>query len=77
MFGFVGLIDIARDILQFTITHTHTHTLNIVRNHVFTSRFSVAASNGGLSPSSGFVKYSRPQLSPHSNRVSAILSLTQ
>jgi hypothetical protein len=40
--------------LQFTITHTHTHTdiHSSVHSDVFTSRYSVAASNGGRSPSS-------------------------
>jgi hypothetical protein len=53
MIGFIGLFDTSRDCtLQFTITHTHTS----VYSHVFTSRCSVAASNGGLFPSSGFPK---------------------
>jgi hypothetical protein len=50
MKGFIGLFDTARDYtLQFTITHTQTS----VHSHVFTSRYSVAASNSGCSPSAG------------------------
>jgi hypothetical protein len=60
MIGFIRPFDTARDyILQFTITHT----LYSVHSHVFTSRCSVAASNGGRSPSSGFLNYPRPKLS--------------
>jgi hypothetical protein len=45
----IGLFDTARDyILQFTRTRVH--------GHIFTSRCSVAAFNGGRSPSSGFPK---------------------
>jgi hypothetical protein len=52
---FTGLFDTACDYtLRYTITHTHTHTHTSVRSHVFTSRFYVAASNGGRFPSSGF-----------------------
>jgi hypothetical protein len=55
----IGLFDTASDYtLQFTITHTHTHIS--VHSNVFTSRYSVAASNGGRSPSSGFPNYPRP-----------------
>jgi hypothetical protein len=43
-----------------SLLHTHTHTN--VHSHVFTCRCSVAASNLGCSPSSGFPKFSRPQL---------------
>jgi hypothetical protein len=55
-----------------TRTHAHTHkyiyslSLSSVHSHVFISCCSVAASNGGRSPSSGFLNYSRPQL-PDSN----------
>jgi hypothetical protein len=55
--------------LHFTVhyyTHTHTHTS--VHSHIFTSRCSVATSNGGRSPCSGFPHYPRPQLPvSHSN----------
>jgi hypothetical protein len=58
--------DIARDYtLQFTI---YTHARTSVHSHVFTNRFSVASSKGGLSLSSGFPNYLRPQLpDSHSN----------
>jgi hypothetical protein len=50
--------------LYNSLLHTHT----IVPSHVFTSRCSVAASNGRHSPSSGFPNYPLPQLSAsHSN----------
>jgi hypothetical protein len=57
MIGFIELYN-----LQSTITHTHT----IVHSHVSTSRFSVAASNGGRPPSSAFPNCPQPQL-PASN----------
>jgi hypothetical protein len=51
--------------LHFTI---HCYTNTRVHSHVSTSRCSVAASNSGRSPSSGFPNYPRPQLpAPHSN----------
>jgi hypothetical protein len=60
MTGFIGLFDIGRDYtLQFTVTHTHTHTHTSIHIHVFTSRYLVAASNGGRFPSSGFPNYPR------------------
>jgi hypothetical protein len=53
MIGFIDLFETARDYtLQYTVTHT-------VHSHVFTSRCSAAASNGGRSPSSGFPNYPR------------------
>jgi hypothetical protein len=53
--------------LHFTI-HYYTHTHNCVHSYVFTSRFSVAVSKGGHSPSSGFPQYLRLQLpDSHSN----------
>jgi hypothetical protein len=65
MIGFIGLFDTEGDYtLQFTITHTS------VLSHVFDSRCSVAASNGGRSPSSGFLIYPRHQL-PGSHRNSS------
>jgi hypothetical protein len=46
--------------LHFTFYYcTHTHS---VHSHVFTSRCSVAASNGGRSPYSGLPNCPRPQL---------------
>jgi hypothetical protein len=42
--------------IVYYCTHTSVHI------HVFTSRFSVPASNGGRSPSSGLPNYLRPQL---------------
>jgi hypothetical protein len=79
MIGFIGLFDTARDYtLQFIITHTHTHT------SVFTSRCSVAASNGRRSPSFGFPNYPSLQLpAPHTNNsqwmnlISSLTDLTQ
>jgi hypothetical protein len=60
--------------LQYTITH------NSVHSHVFTSRCSVPASNGGRSASSGYPNYSRPQLpasqSKNSQRLNLSSSLT-
>jgi hypothetical protein len=59
MIGFIGLFDTVRDYTwQFTITHTHAS----VHSHVFTSRFSVTASNGGRSPSSGIPNCPMAQL---------------
>jgi hypothetical protein len=65
--------------LHFTI-HCHMHTC--VHSYVFTSRCSVAASNGGRSPSSGFLKY--PGLgyhlltaTAHNDWTSAVLWLMQ
>jgi hypothetical protein len=50
--------------LYSSLLHTHTS----VPSHVFTSCCSVAACNGGHSPSSGFPNYPRPQLpASHSN----------
>jgi hypothetical protein len=55
--------------LHFTVhyyTHTHTHTS--VHSHVFTSRYLIAASNGGHYPYSGLPNFPRPQLpASHSN----------
>jgi hypothetical protein len=48
MIGFIGLSDTERN---YTVQFTITHTLS-VHSHVFTSRCSVAASNGGRPPSS-------------------------
>jgi hypothetical protein len=44
--------------LHFKV-HYYTHTHTSVHSHVFTSRCSVAASNGGPAPSSGFQNYAR------------------
>jgi hypothetical protein len=44
--------------LYNSLLRTHTS----VHSHVFTSRYAVAATNGGRSPSSGFSSYPRPQL---------------
>jgi hypothetical protein len=75
MIGFIGLFDRARDyILQFTVTYTHTHTS--VHSQVFTSRCSVAASNGGLSLSSRFPNYPWLQLPGSHSNSSQILSLS-
>jgi hypothetical protein len=64
-FGLSGLIDTARD---YTVRFTITHTQNSGHSHIFTSRCSIAASNRGCSPYSGFPNYPRPQLtSSHSN----------
>jgi hypothetical protein len=66
------------DRIYWTLWYTHTS----VHSHVFISRCSVAASNGGRSPSSGFPNCPRPQLpashSSSSQRLnSAVLWLTQ
>jgi hypothetical protein len=54
--------------LQVTIRHTCTHTHISVHSCVFTSRCSVAASNGWRSPSSGSPNYPWLQLpTSHSN----------
>jgi hypothetical protein len=67
MVGYIGFFDTARDYsLQFIITHTRARVRTSVHCHVFTSRYSVAASNGWCFPSSGFPNYPRPQL-PASN----------
>jgi hypothetical protein len=64
MIEFTGLFDTGRDYILQLLLHTHTS----VHSHVFTSRCLVTASNCGLSPSSGFPKYPRPQLpASHSN----------
>jgi hypothetical protein len=62
---FIELLDTVRDYtLQFTITYTHASA----HSHVIISRCSVASSNSGLSLSSGFPNYHRPQLpASHSN----------
>jgi hypothetical protein len=53
--------------LQFKI-HYYTYAHNSVHSHDFNCSFSVAASNSGRSPSSGFPNYPRRQLqAPHSN----------
>jgi hypothetical protein len=59
-----GVLDLQLDLLgsliqrvttfYSSLPHTHTHTHTSVHSHVFTSRYSVAASKGGSSPSSGF-----------------------
>jgi hypothetical protein len=58
--------------LHFTV-HPYAHTM--VYSHV-TSRCSVAAFNGGHSPSSGFPDYLRPQLPDSNNHSSQWLNLT-
>jgi hypothetical protein len=74
MIGFIGLFDTARDCtLQFTVTRTRTHAS--VYSHTFSSRCSVAASNGGISPYSGFPNYPRPQLSASNSDSSERLNL--
>jgi hypothetical protein len=62
----LGLLDSLISIwLHFTV---YCHTLASIHSHVFTSRCSVAASNGGRSPSSGFTNCPRAQLpTSHSN----------
>jgi hypothetical protein len=58
MIRFIQLFDETCDCtLESTITHAHTHYC--VHSHVFTSRCSVAASNGRRSPSFGFPNYPR------------------
>jgi hypothetical protein len=57
---------------QFAIIHTH----NNVHSHVFTSRCSVAAINGGRYPSSGFPNYPQPQLPAFDSNSSQQLSLS-
>jgi hypothetical protein len=47
-------------------TYTHIYTHSSIHSHVFTSSCSVAASNGGRSPFSGFPNSPRPKL-PASN----------
>jgi hypothetical protein len=59
--GFLGLL--CNTWLHLT---NHYHRQTGVHSLVFTSRCSVAASNGGCSPSSGFPNYPQPQL-PASN----------
>jgi hypothetical protein len=59
--------------LYFTI-HYYTHTS--VHIHVFTSRCSVAASNGGRSPSSGFPKCPRHQLPASLSRLVLLVART-
>jgi hypothetical protein len=67
MIGFIGFFDTARDYhLQFTIRNTHTRI--DVHSYIFTSRCSVAASNGGRFLSFGFPKFPQHVLpASHSN----------
>jgi hypothetical protein len=60
--------------LHFTVTHTRAPTS--VHSHVFTSRCSVAASNGGRSPFSGFPNYPRAQLPASQSNNSRQLNLS-
>jgi hypothetical protein len=46
---------------HFTV-HCYTDTLSSVHSHIFTSRHSVATSNGRRASSFGFPNYARPQL---------------
>jgi hypothetical protein len=70
MTRFIGLFDTTRW-LHFTVHH-YAHTS--VQSHIFTSRRSVAASNGGRSPSSGFPNYPEPQLQvSHNDWISVAL----
>jgi hypothetical protein len=76
MIGFIALFDKARDCtLQVTVTHTHTHSHTSVHSHVISSRCSVAASNSGRSPSSGFPNYPRRQLPSSHSKSSQRLNL--
>jgi hypothetical protein len=73
MIGFIGPFDTAHDYtLQFTLTHTYTS----VHSHLFTSRCSVAASNSGRSPYSGFPNYTWPQLPASSSNSSQRLNIS-
>jgi hypothetical protein len=54
--------------LYSSLLHTQIHTHTQTHTTVFSSRCSVAASNSGQPPSSGFPNYVRPQLpASHSN----------
>jgi hypothetical protein len=60
----------------YTHTHTHTHTHTSVHSHVFTGRCSVAAFNGGHSPSSVLPNYPRPRLSASYSNIAQLLNLS-
>jgi hypothetical protein len=63
--------DILDSLVQRVTIHYYTRTYTGVHRHVFTSRCSVAASNGGRSPS-GFPHYPQPQLpTAHNDCISA------
>jgi hypothetical protein len=71
MIGFMDSLMQVVTILYSILLSTHTR----VHSHVFTSRRSVAASNGGRSPSSEFPNSPRPQLpAPHSTSLRLNLS---
>jgi hypothetical protein len=80
MIGFIGLFDIARDYtLQFSIIHTHTHTS--VHSHIFTSRYSVAASTADIpfplrSRTIHSINYQLLTATAHNDQASAVIYLS-
>jgi hypothetical protein len=63
-------------IQRVTTLYTHTHTHTSVYSHFFTCRYSIAASNGGRSTSSGFPKCRRPPLPVSNSNSSHRLNLS-